>query len=315
MSLEIGGDRYMVCKNCGQEIPSSQANCPNCGKINNDVANTLYDPHNLLAPNKPIDTLGENLTLPKEEDTDKKIPSEKKKYWKILVGVLLILILAVAGYFLFTKVLKSNSNSEEHIVKSSTELVSYNGVYTMGDTSVIIYMDYEDSSTLIIKQDSESSSMTVVLDEEGNLVRENATVAEEIRVSIEKTDEGIKLTASSSDKDSILNKISGNYVKNEFTSLEWDGAYTKGDVAIILSECDEKLIYANITQKDNNMISTKELELTTYTDSKITYVGTFFDDEETVTIEKTEEGIKVTASSTDTDSILNKISGTYVVSK
>ncbi len=131
------------------------------------------------------------------------------------------------------------------------------------------------------------------------------TYKENIKITY--TDEGIELEASSDNDESFLNDINGNYVKQDYRFLGWNGVYVNGEITIVLAESyddfvriniDGGYLYANYTDK--------------YTDKKITFNKESFGDQEKIIIEKTANGIKVEASTTIEDGILNGIDGEYI---
>ena len=117
-------------------------------------------------------------------------------------------------------------------------------------------------------------------------------------------DNGIKIEASSTDEEGLLNQINGDYERKEFERAGWDGVYTSGETTIALSEVFEEELMITIEQGYSSLSES----IDEYTKQKIEHDE--FGDE--IFIEKTENGITVQASSTEEDDLLNEISGEYV---
>lgn len=186
------------------------------------------------------------------------------------------------------------------------------GVYENENTTINIWRDNIDQLAVRITQMGVGEGtkisigwFSITIEEDTDiLTHEGEIFGETNSAVITYMDNGINIEASSSDVEDVLNKINGDYLRKEFESSGWDGVYTKGGTTIILSEVFEEELMITI-EKGYSSFSESIDE---YTKQKIDHEE--FGEE--IFIEKTENGIKVQASSTDEDGLLNEISGEYV---
>lgn len=95
--------------------------------------------------------------------------------------------------------------------KNEFERSGWDGAYTNGETTIILSEIYEEELNITILQ--EYSSFSRSIDEYTNQTIEYDEFGEEI--FIEKTENGITVQASSTEKEDLLNIISGEYVRQD----------------------------------------------------------------------------------------------------
>ena len=244
-----------------------------------------------------------------------KQPKQKKKtpLSTIILFVICICAIVYGIYFTFfrTKANDKKDNEvyiEEEKIKIDREVsLSWNGVYTSTDKKVVIYMydDYTINVDLKIKNSMYGFYATAENLEENKIVYEHEEFGETISIIIEKTETGVSVTASSTDKKDSLNLAGGNYTKNKFKELGWTGTYTNDNTTIILNEIDTNYILCNII-KDSYISS---FNFDSMNASELNYLDDF--DKGTVKITKSATGITVEAQSRRDGDIFNEISGTY----
>jgi hypothetical protein len=253
-----------------------------------------------------------------EETND--IINNKKTF---IVGVILVFIIAIVGIYLLTKESNSstksensNSNSNNKENAKSTDYNNWNGTYKNEDLTITLYRSREDQIEFSISGDimnpdgtttSSSTSFSLTLDSAERLENDDSIFDTKHSIIIIKTDEGISVQSSSSDPNNLLNAANGNYLKNEFTSSNWDGVYTNNNTSIILSEVSEQELYINIVHNFSIHIT----QFKDYTNNKIIYEDSFFEDIIKINITKVSDGLEIQSSSTDSDSLLNEINGKY----
>jgi len=206
----------------------------------------------------------------------------------------------------------NNIQSTENNNTSQEGINKWVGKYENGNVTVDIWRESVDQLFVSIVKlnegdsfDISSSSFDITVDTDTNqLTHENEMFEEIENVIITYMDNGIKIEASSTDEEGLLNQINGDYERKEFERAGWDGVYTSGETTIALSEVFEEELMITIEQGYSSLSES----IDEYTKQKIEHDE--FGDE--IFIEKTENGITVQASSTEEDDLLNEISGEYV---
>ena len=155
-------------------------------------------------------------------------------------------------------------------------------------------------------EDDFTSSYTVggvEVDSSDKIIYEETIFDEEKKLELELNGNNLTVKASSNVEGSLLNSIDGIYEKEEVQTSGWNGIYANDDHEIILSE----------DYRDNIIVmidSFWQRFADDFDENKIEYEEEFFDDTEIFKIEKTENGIKITeSSSTAEDDILNEVNG------
>lgn len=143
----------------------------------------------------------------------------------------------------------------------------------------------------------------VEVDSTEKITYESSDFEEKTILELELNDNNLIVKASSNEEGSLLNSIDGTYEKEEVQTSGWNGIYANDDHEIILSE----------DYRDNIIVmidSFWQRFADDFDENKIEYEEEFFDDTEIFKIEKTENGIKITeSSSTAEDDILNEVNG------
>ena len=96
--------------------------------------------------------------------------------------------------------------------------------------------------------------------------------------------------------------------------MSWDGLYTNDLASISLAQYSNDKLYVNITKNINyGYIGRSDIIDNSLNSNELFYSDTFFDDSYSIKITKTDTGIKIESSATDTTSessdILNEING------
>ena len=284
-------------------------------------------------------TVQETSTVNNLNDVEKNdTKNEKKKniIFYAIYAIVLIFVIACIVFFLLTEMNKKSDsdntkkpgtdqveNTEQNDQDGTTtpednqqpetpietvDLASWNGVYTLGKTKITINQSGLDLVTVsIVDEDGALTAFDTEVESDNKINYADDFFGEETSVVIEKTDNGIKITSSSSDSNSSLNKISGSYTKTVFTPYGWSGNYVNGDITIIINEIDKDYVSCSVI---------KGMSVASFTIDKVSATELTYEDkidQELVTITKTDNGINVTASAADKDSILSGINGTYTL--
>ena len=127
-----------------------------------------------------------------------------------------------------------------------------------------------------------------------------------IEISIDQ--DVVVVKAKTTDPESDLGSYAGKY-KKVAHPCAWNGIY-KNELGtyVILSEAKENDLRYTII-KDSTIYSGY---IEKYADTQIEYTNKIFEEEIKLNLERTETGIKLQASSTDTTDLYNKISGEYI---
>lgn len=200
--------------------------------------------------------------------------------------------------------ISEEKKEETNVTSSMTEFI---GTYINEKTTIYIVARNTKEADLTIINGNNFNSLTVELDKNNKLYYDE----DGNKLSIEKTNDGIKVTSSATDKTSIYNSLTNTYAKKKFVSTNWTGIYTKDDITIAISEIDTKNLYLTITQNYSNY----SYIINNYTKDKISHKSTFFDDVNTISIEKEKDGLKVVSTSTDPESLFSHASGNYKINK
>lgn len=199
---------------------------------------------------------------------------------------------------------------EEEEYVSNEIMGPWFGKYTSSDgNQIIIYRSSRsriDVDIVAKDEDDFTSSYTVggvEVDSSDKIIYEETIFDEEKKLELELNGNNLTVKASSNVEGSLLNSIDGTYEKEEVQTSGWNGIYANDDHEIILSE----------DYRDNVIVmidSFWQRFADDFDENKIEYEKEFFDDTEIFKIEKTENGIKITeSSSTAEDDILNEVNG------
>lgn len=259
-------------------------------------------------PVKPQTTVIETES-PKTEKT-------KKKNVPISTIIIFILCLAAAAYGIYFMFFRTKADrpkdDEEYIEKENVKidndiLLSWNGVYNLDGKNIVIYMydDYTINVDLKINNSMYGFYATNENVTKDKIIFEREEFGETISITIEKNNNNITVTASSTDKKDPLNLASGTYTKNNFEPYGWTGTYINGDTTIILNEIDANYIVTTIMK--DSYVATFQFDSVNATE--LIHNDTI--DEGTIKITKTDNGINVEAQSKRDGDIFNEITGTY----
>jgi len=207
----------------------------------------------------------------------------------------------------------SNSTGTNTDVNKTNTLLSYSGVYTNGKYEIIITASTRSSSEMLISPvTTESLDEKITMELDGYILVNDDFFSEyEEDIRIEKTADGINITASTTNTNSKINDINGSYTKKNVVTKNWTGYYKNDKLEVIIDESDgANAILIVEGEKDGTFISYIS-SYDNYTEQKIYDKDTSFGKTKEITIEKTADGIKLTASSTEPDDLDNQISGIY----
>lgn len=198
---------------------------------------------------------------------------------------------------------------------TNTTTNTWNGVYTLNGTDIKIFQIYDDEIEYnITGPDGTSQSYAKI---NGKTAKDEMFGEEYIF-----TLNGNKLEYSDTEK----YFPNGTYTKkSDYTSKDYykdnigdptyinsdiSGEYKLNDVIITIIQTEKDKVRFSIKKDSSTYSMTGELK-----NFIIDFKKTMFDDTDTIKFEFINGTIKITASSTDKDSILNKINGTYKKSK
>lgn len=188
---------------------------------------------------------------------------------------------------------------------------SWVGTYTNGSITVKLIRKGPTRLDYIIKNNMFTVQGILDTASENKLTYKGESFGELDSIKFERIQNGVKLTAVSTDSESVLNKCNGEYTLKKFTKSNWDGIYKNGDKSIIISEINKNELYItmNTAQTYNYEIALGGSKLN-YSETEINYERKIADTEK-LKITKTADGIKVVSSSTKSKDLLNSMSGTY----
>lgn len=229
-----------------------------------------------------------------------------------VIKINLVCAIVMAIFLVLIIVIHINKNNDENV--SIKEEFEWNGTYINDEYIIRISKISEENVEIIIDKkdkngDSEESyGIDMNLKSNTQIEFKNELFGESEEFNIQKTQKGIKVKAESTYEDSILNECSGEYLKEEFEELGWDGIYKKGDITIVLSEIASDCIC--MTAEKNFSVERKYCD--NYNRNQITYEGyPFGNNKEDIVITKIEKGIKISARSEYKESLINELSGEY----
>ncbi len=272
---------------------------PNAPENNNTTPNMGVTPTPIANPN-PVPTQQPVATNTQPPVFINPEP-EKKSKLPIILGVLLVIVLLlVAGYFLFLKgdnkekeSSNSNSNTNSNTNTNegeSTELdFSWAGQYTgQGYTLELYYSSLDSISFSLTVNDGEYvRNMGTDIDlPKGNSIDYQDDFDRKETLHIEKTTTGIKVVATSDDEDSLLHNLNLELTKTPFTTNGWNGVYKMGDDMIILNEMSDSYNFiVFVSSKDGIFVTSVSNQADT-----LSYQGR---DGQNATITKTTKGLTV----------------------
>jgi len=272
-----------------------------------------------------------SVETPLQKDfIDEELEKQKNKYTtKTTSTLFVILVLAVISgviyqlCFRYNNKLFDNTNnnststaSDDVLDKEIIKLEDRTGIFTFSGTymnenndSVVEICAINENKAKVSLTYDNSTSVTYANLENDILLEENEKMSNDYSIKIEKLDNQINITSSSNDENSILNKCNGTYDKKEYESKGWYGTYVFGSSVIYIDEYDIDSVIVNITNIDTEHIIDK------VTNNTLEFESNKNNIEVKLKIEKSNNGIIVTASSSDAQSEYNKISGNYLIKK
>lgn len=304
----------MEIQNIGDDMDNNQ----NSEKKSTSNIQDLLRPNNVDKNDTDIWNIQQQTQLVKPQttviETEKK--PNKKKNSPISTIIILILCLATAAYgiyFMFFRTKADNpKDDEEYIEKENVKidndiLLGWNGVYNLGGKNIVIYMydDYTINVDIKINNSMYGFYATNENVTKDKIVFEREEFGDTISITIEKNNNNITVTASSTDKKDPLNLANGTYIKNEFEPYGWTGKYINGDTTIILNEIDANYIVTTIMK--DSYVATFQFDSANATE----LIHNDPIDEGTIKITKTDNGINVESQSKRDGDIFNEITGTY----
>lgn len=238
---------------------------------------------------------------------------KNKKEIFITIGIVALIILILAINILDTPKTKEIVNQEQtqktNIVKDYSKLdalFAYSGTYVRDSYLIIMNISSKTTIDLTITNGESFATITLELDSNNYLVNQEALMdVEKVNIKIYKTKTGINLIASTKIEESIFYNLSGEFKTDNFNDNNWSGYYTNEDTSIIIDEYGENLIYLYIDSIEySNYIDTYEKD-------KITLEEAYLEGTEKITIEKTENGIKLSSNKEGDKYLFSSVSGEY----
>lgn len=285
------------------------------------VQPTAQVPVTPVAQNTPVQQVVPTVTNNEVQPNE---PEKKNGIALLLIIGLIVVIVATVVYFYFIKNNDSEKNDSngnqtnepttpEEENTDNIDLSVWNGVYVYDNISITIYQSADDMVYVDISTSSTDnntvSGTSIGLDidatSETKLVYDDDFLEDGANIVIERTDNGIMVTASSDETDSLLNNINGSYEKRAFTEYGWSGTYKNGDISVILSEVYENYVTCVIT-KGYSVVS---FAFDTVSATELIHEDSW--DNETIKVVMNEVGFELTAATEDPDSLLNEVNGMY----
>lgn len=204
----------------------------------------------------------------------------------------------------------SNAQTDDETILHSD---NWTGTYSLDEnTSITIYRSDIDKYEVNLNSLGDSGSLSISSTSVTMEYIDNKTLkytdflSEENFVTLSLTTNGIEITETNfSQNDSWGQYLNKEFIKEDFETSNWNGIYKYNDYTIILSELNQNSLY--FTLKAN--YSTFMIGVDEYTRYEINYEDTSFGDTDSLKVSKTVNGLKIESSSTDEDSLLNKING------
>lgn len=204
---------------------------------------------------------------------------------------------------------KSKDKKEE--VKYD-DLSSWVGSYTNLKNGTTLYLSQSELGQLYVEFNGDSfASIYVDTNSLEEFSYDDVEFDEHITLDVKRNGNTLTVSASSELEDSFFNQVTGEYVLNEFTKAGFDGVYKKDNITITLNELEEKRLAFVATGIADGTYFYNSYDFEDYDSSLVNYENTYFGADEVIKITKTNDGIKVEASSSAEGNILNLISGEY----
>jgi len=261
------------------------------------------------------------------ESTTEDVVTSKKNNSKMIFYGIIILILAVVTVVMYLPKDEEEANDNNPATNSTpptnnidtdadiNDLFSYSGTYVNDDVEISLYTQKQFNNkyvTFTVTTPEEIYSDVLVMDKDKNLVYNGTSLDEDINIRVEKTANGIKVTSSSTDTESILNNISNNYIKEDKPNYDWSGVYQldNGYAEMTIDYYREGMISIYCTTIEY-VFYNYEVEAN-ITDTTITYEDQSTDKNIKIVIEKNGDSINVTWTSTNPGDNVEPLNGKYV---
>lgn len=226
----------------------------------------------------------------------------KKKFLAFLIIPLCVFSLVGCG--------SKNADGKED--KKYNDLSSWVGSYTNSESGTTLYLSQSELGQLYVEFNGDSvASIYVDTESLEEFSYDEVEFDEHITLDVKRNGKTLTVSASSELEYSFFNQVTGEYVLNEFTKAGFDGVYKKDNITITLNELEENRLAFVVTGMAEGTFFYNSYDFDDYDSSLVNYEDTHFGDDEVIKITKTNDGIKIEASSTDEGSILNLISGEY----
>ena len=262
----------------------------------------------------------ENNTTPNTGITPNNQDNGKKKnpILFIILGLVLVAVIGIVVFFLLTNNDKeenkdTDKKTEEQENKPTAEL-NWSGVYENDNGYITIYQ--LDNEEFEFNAMIGSNSISGVAQIDGNTAEAEifdsyTFVLNENSVEFSSTDEDIETNSYPKVKDYTKEDyFTDNYGNITLLENGLNGVFEKDELTITIYQTSEES--ANITISKNNYYFQRNIEII---DGKLVHEDNFFDDVETINATITNDTLTITASSSDPESILNEISGSYTLTK
>lgn len=188
-------------------------------------------------------------------------------------------------------------------------LFAFSGTYIKNQYIISMNVVSNENISMTVTDGERFATLTLELDKNNILVnQEELMEIEKLNLKIVKTETGIKVTSTSEVEDSIFNDLSDTYETVPLEDKKWSGYYTNEEKSssIIIDEYSEGIIYIAI----DSIYYTNYVEK--YDTEKIILEEANTKDDEEITIEKTENGVKIISNKKGDKYLFNKVIGEYV---
>lgn|GEM_PF-5764118 len=207
---------------------------------------------------------------------------------------------------------------------SDAELNCWNGTYKNDRVVIQLYRTAYAQAGIVIEQIGIRTELPGIYFRIGSTeklsYRGKTLFHGKVSITIHKTEEGIQIKASSGNAESIFNEINGDYVKESFSALGWDGVYEREGNYIVLAEIHEGIMqmrtYFTLSSNGFPHIYNGDGPVMDYSETEISYNNLKFGDAtseaNSMSIIKMTDGIQVEILSTNSDSAVDTLSGNYI---
>ena len=289
----------------GFQNPTENNIQPNQMNITNDVPVTTQVP--AMEPNVNME--------PANGNQDNNTTNKKKNSVAIVVGLVVFgLAIAALVFFLLTNANKKdnedNDTNKEPDTNNKVEEVVWNGVYESEQGTVYLYQLNDEELSYSMLLDGSSISGTADIDgntAEGEIFDTYSFVLNGNNLDFTTTSEDVTADTFTKTKEyTTTDYFSDNFGDPKYLESDINGVF--GDEAIVIKIYQQSEDSAYITILKDYSIYGKGIDIV---NGELVLEDEFFGDMEKINATIKDNQLVITASSTDSGSLLNEVSGTY----